>query len=49
MANINIAAAWMVTARPPISISSRPFIKPLGIVPSASITIGIVMTTANLG
>ena len=38
------SSQWMVSACPQISKSSRPFTKPLGIVPRASITIGITVT-----
>ena len=35
---------WMVATCPLISTSSSPFIKPYGIVPSATITIGMTLT-----
>ena len=38
------AEVWMVSARPPISIPSSLFTKPLVIVPSAPVTIGITVT-----
>ena len=38
------AVVWIVSARPPISNSFSPFSKPLLILPSAPITIGITVT-----
>ena len=43
-ANLNNAVVWMVSACPLISKSSSPFTNPLGIVPSALITISITVT-----
>ena len=43
-ADINNTVLWMVSVRPPISNSSSSFTKPLGIVPSATITNGITVT-----
>ena len=40
----NNAVVWMVSTRPPISKSSRPFNNPLVTVPKAPITIGIIVT-----
>ena len=44
IAELNNAVIWMVSACPSISNSSRPLTKPLGIFPSAPITIGITVT-----
>ena len=44
MADLNNAAAWIVSTCPLISKSSSPFTNPLGIVQSAPITIGITVT-----
>ena len=44
LANFNNAVVWMFSTCPLISMSSNPFINPLGIVPSAPITIGITIT-----
>ena len=44
LTDFNNVVVWMVSARPPISNSFSPFTKPLGIVPSAPITIGITVT-----
>ena len=44
LADLNNTVVWMVSIRPQISNSSSPFIKPLGIVASAPITIGIDVT-----
>ena len=44
LADLNNAVVWMVCARPPISNSSSPFSKLLGIVPSSPITTGITVT-----
>ena len=38
------AVVWIVSTRPPISESSRPFNNPLVIVPNAPITIGTIVT-----
>ena len=38
------AVVWIVSIRPPISKSSRPFNNPLVIVPNASIIIGTIVT-----
>ena len=38
------AVVWIVSTRPPISKSSRPFNNPLVIVPNAPITIGTIVT-----
>ena len=38
------AVVWIVSIRPPISKSSRPFNNPLVIVPKAPITIGTIVT-----
>ena len=42
--DLNNAVVWMVFACPLISKSSSPFIKLLGIVPSAPVTIGMTFT-----
>ena len=44
LANLNNAVVWMVSTCPLISKSSSPFTNPLGIGPSASITIDITVT-----
>ena len=44
LAELNNAVVWMVSAHSPISNSSSSFTKPLRIVPSAPITIGITIT-----
>ena len=41
--DLNTALVWMLSIRCPISISSRPISKPLEVVPSALITIGITV------
>ena len=41
---LNNIVVWMVSTRPPISKSSRPFNNPLVIVPKAPITIGTIVT-----
>ena len=38
LVDLNNPVVWMILARPPISNSSSPLMKPLGIVPSAPIT-----------
>ena len=38
------AVVWIVSTRPPISKSSRPFSNPIVIVPQAPITIGTIFT-----
>ena len=43
LAGLNNAVVWIVSARPPISKSSRPLSKPLGTVPRTPITIGIIV------
>ena len=43
-ADLNNAEDWIISTCPLISKSSSPFINPLGIVPSAPITIGITVT-----
>ena len=43
-ADLDNAIFWIFTVRPPISNSLNLLIKPLGIVPSAPITIGITVT-----
>ena len=40
----NNTAVWVVFTRPPTSKSSSPFNSPLGNVPNAPITIGIIVT-----
>ena len=44
LANLNNAEVWILSTCPHISKSSRPLTNLLGIVPSASITIGITVT-----
>ena len=44
LADLNNIAVWIVLFLPPISNSSSPFSRPLGIVPNAPITIGIKLT-----
>ena len=44
LADLNNAVVWMFSSCLLISNSSSPFTKPLGIVPSASTTIGITVT-----
>ena len=44
LAVFNNAVFWMVSTRPPIFRSSRPFNNPLVTVPKAPITIGIIVT-----
>ena len=44
LAVFNNDVVWMVSARPPTSKSSRPFINPLVTVPKAPITIVIIVT-----
>ena len=44
LAIFNNAVVWMVSTRPPISKSSRPFNNPLVAVPKAPIKIGIIVT-----
>ena len=44
LVDLNNAAVWMVTINPPIFNSSIPLTKSLGIIPSATITIGITVT-----
>ena len=44
LADLNNAVVWVVSARPLISKSCNIFTKPVGIVPSAPITIGITIT-----
>ena len=44
LAVLTNAVAWIVSTRPPISKSSRPFNNPLVIVPNAPITIGTIVT-----
>ena len=44
LAVLSNAVVWMVSTRPPISKSSRPFNNPLIIVPKAPITIGTIVT-----
>ena len=45
LAVLNNAVVWMVSARSPISKSSRPFNNPLVTVPKAPITIGIIFSS----
>ena len=44
LAVLKNAVVWMVSTRPPTSKSSSPFSNPLVTVPSAPITIGIIVT-----
>ena len=44
LAILSNAVIWIVSARPPISKSSRPFNNPYVIVPKAPITIGTIVT-----
>ena len=44
LAVLSNAVVWIVSIRPPISKSSRPFSYPLVIVPNAPITIGTIIT-----
>ena len=44
LAVLSNAVVWIVSTRPPISKSSRPFNNPLVIVPDAPITIGTIVT-----
>ena len=44
LAVLSNAVVWIVSTRPPISKSSRPFNNPLVIVPNALITIGTIVT-----
>ena len=44
LAVLNNAVVWIVSTRPPISKSSRPFNNPLVIVPKVPITIGTIVT-----
>ena len=44
LAVLSNAVVWIVSVRPPISKSSRPFNNPLVIVPNAPITIGTIIT-----
>ena len=44
LAVLRNAVVWIVSTRPPISKSSRPFNNPLVIVPKVSITIGTIVT-----
>ena len=44
LAVVSNAVVWIVSTRPPISKSSRPFNNPLVIVPKALITIGTIVT-----
>ena len=44
LAVLRNAVIWIVSPRPPTSKSSRPFNKPLVIVPKATITIGTIVT-----
>ena len=44
LAVLSHAVVWMISTRPPISKSSRPFNNPLVIVPNAPITIGTIVT-----
>ena len=45
LANLNNAVVWIISTCPLISKSSYPFINFLGVVPSASTTIGITVTS----
>ena len=44
LAVLSNAVVWIVSTRPPISKSSRPFNNPLVIMPNAPITIGTIVT-----
>ena len=44
LAVLSNAVVWIVSVRPPISKSSRPFNNPLVIMPNAPITIGTIVT-----
>ena len=44
LAVLSNAVIWIVSTRPPISKSSRPFNNPLVTVPNAPITIGTIVT-----
>ena len=44
LAVLNNAVVWIVSTRPPISKSSKPFNNPLVTVPNAPITIGTIVT-----
>ena len=44
LAVLSGAVVWIVSTRPPIPKSSRPFNNPLVIVPNAPITIGTIVT-----
>ena len=44
LAVLSNAVVWIVSTRPPISKSSRPFNNPFVIVPNAQITIGTIVT-----
>ena len=44
LAVLNNAVVWMVSTRPPISMSSSPFNNPLVTVPNAPITISVIVT-----
>ena len=44
LAVLSNAVVWIVSTRPPISKSSRPFNNPLVIVPDAPVTIGTIVT-----
>ena len=44
LAVLSNAVVWIVSTRPPISKSSRPFNNPLVIMPNASITIGTIVS-----
>ena len=44
LAVLSNAVVWIVSTRPPISMSSRPFNNPLVVVPNAPITIGTILT-----
>ena len=44
LAVLSNAVVWIVSTRPPISKSSRPFNNPLVIVPNAPITIGTIVS-----
>ena len=47
-AKLNNAAVWVILAHPPISNSSRPLTKPLGIVLSTSVTMGVIPVVTNV-